>query len=69
MSHSAKIVSVIFYEHTLAAILAVSVIHAMKREQSRILAVSAILAVSVVETRENRGHENHRDRYTVRHLV
>jgi hypothetical protein len=27
--------------------LAVSVIHAMKREQSRILAVSAILAVSV----------------------
>jgi hypothetical protein len=31
----------------LAAILAVSVIHAMKREQSRILAVSAILAVSV----------------------
>ena len=47
MSHSAKIVSVIFYEHTLAAILAVSVIHAMKREQSRILAVSAILAVSV----------------------
>jgi hypothetical protein len=47
MSHSAKIVSAIFYEHALAAILAVSVIHAMKREQSRILAVSAILAVSV----------------------
>jgi hypothetical protein len=47
MSHSAKIVSVIFYEQTLAAILAVSVIHAMKGEQSRILAVSAILAVSV----------------------
>ena len=47
MSHSAKIVSVIFYEHVLAAILAVSVIHAMKREQSHILAVSAILAVSV----------------------
>jgi hypothetical protein len=44
MSHSAKIVSAIFYEHALAAI---SVIHAMKREQSRILAVSAILAVSV----------------------
>jgi hypothetical protein len=41
MSHSAKIVSAIFYEHALAAILAVSVIHAMKREeQSRILAVS-----------------------------
>jgi hypothetical protein len=39
MSHSAKIVSAIFYEHTLATILAVSVIHAMKREQSRILAV------------------------------
>jgi hypothetical protein len=36
-----------FYEHALAAILAVSLIHAMKREQSRILAVSAILAVSV----------------------
>jgi hypothetical protein len=49
MSHSAKIVSVIFYEHTLAAILAVSVIHAMKREQSRILSVSAILAVSVAD--------------------
>jgi hypothetical protein len=47
MSHSAKIVSAIFYEHALAAILEVSVIHAMKREQSRILAVSAILAVSV----------------------
>jgi hypothetical protein len=47
MNHSAKIVSAIFYEHALAAILAVSVIHAMKREQSRILAVSAILAVSV----------------------
>jgi hypothetical protein len=31
-------VSAIFYEHVLAAILAVSVIHAMKREQSRILA-------------------------------
>ena len=50
MNHSAKIVSAIFYEHALAAILAVSVIHAMKpymkREQS-ILAVSAILAVSV----------------------
>jgi hypothetical protein len=46
MNHSAKIVSAIFYEHALAAILAVSVIHAMKREQSR-LAVSAILAVSV----------------------
>ena len=28
MSHSAKIVSAIFYEHALAAILAVSVIHA-----------------------------------------
>jgi hypothetical protein len=44
MNHSAKIVSAIFYEHALAAILAVSVIHAvhaMKREQSRILAVSA----------------------------
>jgi hypothetical protein len=41
MSHSAKIVSAIFYEHALAAILAVlSVIHAMKSEQSRILAVS-----------------------------
>jgi hypothetical protein len=48
MNHSAKIVSAIFYEHTLAIILAVSVIHAMKREQSHILAVSAILAVSVV---------------------
>jgi hypothetical protein len=54
MSHSAKIVSAIFYEHALAAILTVSVIHTMKREQSieleqsRILAVSAILAVSVV---------------------
>jgi hypothetical protein len=49
INHSAKIVSAIFYEHALAAILAVSVIHAMKRdcEQSRILAVSAILAVSV----------------------
>jgi hypothetical protein len=47
MNHSAKIVSAIFYEHALAAILAVSVIHAMKRGQSRILAVSAILAVSV----------------------
>jgi hypothetical protein len=48
MNHSAKIVSAIFYEHALAAILAVSVIHAMKREKSRrILAVSAILAVSV----------------------
>jgi hypothetical protein len=34
MSHSAKIVSAIFYEHALAAILTVSVIHAMKREQS-----------------------------------
>jgi hypothetical protein len=34
MSHSAKIVSAIFYEHALAAILAVNVIHAMKREQS-----------------------------------
>jgi hypothetical protein len=45
MSHSVKIVSAIFYEHALAAILAASVIHAMKREQSRILAVSAILAV------------------------
>jgi hypothetical protein len=45
MNHSAKIVSAIFYEHALAAILAVSVIHAMKLEQSRILAVSAILAV------------------------
>jgi hypothetical protein len=42
MSHSAKIVSAIFYEHALAAILAVSVIHAMKREQSHILAVSVI---------------------------
>jgi hypothetical protein len=31
----------------LSAILAVSVIHAMKREQSHILAVNAILAVSV----------------------
>jgi hypothetical protein len=39
MTHSAKIMSAIFYEHALAAILAVSVIHAMKREQSRILAV------------------------------
>jgi hypothetical protein len=39
MSHSAKILSAIFYERVLAAILAVSVIHAMKREQSRILAV------------------------------
>jgi hypothetical protein len=38
---------VIFYEHALAAILAVSVIHAMKLEQSHILAVSAILAVRV----------------------
>jgi hypothetical protein len=47
MSHSAKTVSAIFYEHALAANLAVSVIHAMKREQSRILAVSTILAVSV----------------------
>jgi hypothetical protein len=47
MNHSAKIVSAIFYEHALAAILAVSVIHAMEREQSRILAVSAILAVRV----------------------
>jgi hypothetical protein len=48
MNHSAKIVSAIFYEHALDAILAVSVlIHAMKHEQSRILAVSAILAVSV----------------------
>jgi hypothetical protein len=47
MSHSAKIVSTIFYEHALATNLAVSVIHAMKREQSRILAVSTILAVSV----------------------
>jgi hypothetical protein len=44
MSHSAKIVSAIFYKQALAAILAVSVIHAMTREQSRILAVSAILA-------------------------
>ena len=71
MNHSAKIVSAIFYEHALAAILAVSVIHAMKREQSRILAVSAILAVSVARViwHDNRGHENHRDRYTVRHLV
>jgi hypothetical protein len=43
MNHSAKIVSAIFYEHALAAILAVSVIHTM----GRILAVSAILAVSV----------------------
>jgi hypothetical protein len=43
MNHSAKIVSAIFYEHAMAAILAVSVIHAMKREQS--LAVSAILTV------------------------
>jgi hypothetical protein len=43
-------VSAIFYEHALAAILAVSVIHAMKREQSRILAVSAILAVSVAQS-------------------
>jgi hypothetical protein len=34
MSHSAKILSAIFYEHALAAILAVSVIHAKKREQS-----------------------------------
>ena len=47
MNHSAKIVSAIFYEHALATILAVSVIHAMKREQSHILAASAILAVSV----------------------
>jgi hypothetical protein len=47
MNHSANIVSAIFYEHALAAILAVSVIHAMKREQSRILTVSAILAISV----------------------
>ena len=47
MNHSAKIVFAIFYEHALAAIFAVSVIHAMKREQSRILAVSAILAVKV----------------------
>jgi dephospho-CoA kinase len=47
MSHSAKIVSAIFYEHALVAILAVSVIHAMKREQSRILVVSAILEISV----------------------
>ena len=45
MSHSAKIVSAIFYEHALT-----SVIHAMKREQSRIFAVSAILAVSVART-------------------
>jgi hypothetical protein len=44
MSHSAKIVSAIFYEHALTAILAVSVIHAMKREH---LAVSAMLAASV----------------------
>jgi hypothetical protein len=44
---AAKIVSAIFYEHALAAILAVSLIHAVKREQSRILAVRAILAVSV----------------------
>jgi hypothetical protein len=36
MSHSAKIVSAICYEHALAAILAGSVlIHAMKREQWR----------------------------------
>ena len=69
MNHSAKIVSAILYEHALAAILAV-VIHAMKREQSLILAVSAILAVLKCRTRhlacyprENRGHENHRDRY------
>jgi hypothetical protein len=52
MNHSAKIVSAIFYEHALAAILAVSVIHAMKREQSRILAVSAILAVARVIWRD-----------------
>jgi hypothetical protein len=32
MNHSVKIVSAIFYEHALAAILAVSVIHAMKRD-------------------------------------
>jgi hypothetical protein len=65
MNHSAKIVSAIFYEHALAAILAVSVIHAMKREQSRILAVS----VARVIWRDTLGHENHGDRYTVIHLV
>ena len=76
MSHSAKIVCAIFYEHALAAILAVSVIHAMKREQSRILAVSAILAVSVARViwRDSLAKIAdtkimHRDRYTVRHLV
>jgi hypothetical protein len=57
MSHSAKI------EHALAAILAVSVIHSMKREQSRILAVSVARVIWRDSlARENRGHENHRDR-------
>jgi hypothetical protein len=46
MSHSAKIVSAIFYEHALAAILAVSVIHAMKREQSRNLVPRVFLVVA-----------------------
>jgi hypothetical protein len=38
----------IFYEQALAAILAVNIIHAMKREQSRILAISTILAVKAM---------------------
>jgi hypothetical protein len=45
MNHSAKIVSAIFYEHALAAILAVL------KCNSRILAVSAILAVSVARAK------------------
>jgi hypothetical protein len=56
MNHSAKIVSAIFYEHAMAAILAVSVIHAMKREQSRILAVSALLAVKAHTDRTRIGN-------------
>jgi hypothetical protein len=36
MSHSAKIVSAIFYKHARAAILAVSVIHAMKRDHDAV---------------------------------
>jgi hypothetical protein len=48
MSHSAKIVSAIFYEHALAAILAVLKCNPRHETwQSRILAVNAILAVSV----------------------
>ena len=49
MNHSAKIVSAIFYEHALAAILAVSVIHAFGSKRHFGSKLSGIKGASVAK--------------------